>query len=506
MNAPQDPKPGPVRVRFAPSPTGLLHIGGLRTALYNYLFARKNGGSFVLRVEDTDQSRYEEDAESDILSSLSWAGLSHDEGPDIGGPYEPYHQSLRKDRYLDYAGSLIEAGYAYYAFDTPEEIEEMRARLQKAGNPSPRYDAITRMSMRNSITLPAEEVQRLLDEGASHVVRLRVPRRETIRFEDLIRGWVSFESSGIDDQVLIKSDGMPTYHLANVVDDHEMGITHVIRGEEWLSSTPKHLLLYQYFGWEPPAMAHLPLILSPSGGKLSKRNAETLGIPVSVRQYREQGYEPEALLNFLALLGWNPGDERELFRVEELVQAFSIDRVGSSGVQFNLDKLRWFNQQVLRSRSVPVLAEPLKKELASEGLEYEDQYVESAVALLADRITFASDLLTLGRYFFGEPAEYDSTGLGRLRPDSGELIEALATQIEQGEGVLSVNGAEQAVSRAADELGLKPGKLMFPARLAITGMTVGPGLFDTMALLGKERCIARLNRAAIAFKQNTESS
>ncbi|MFC2086011.1 glutamate--tRNA ligase, partial [Bacteroidota bacterium] len=407
-----------VRVRFAPSPTGHLHIGGLRTALYNFLFARKHGGDFLLRIEDTDRTRYQGDAEQDILDSLSWAGLTFDEGPGVGGPHEPYYQSKRKTSYTEYATVLLEAGHAYYAFDTPDEIEDMRARLQRAGNPSPRYDSITRMSMRNSITLPTDETERLIAADTPRVIRLKVPRRETIRFEDLIRGWVSFESAGIDDQVLVKSDGLPTYHLANVVDDHTMEITHVIRGEEWLSSTPKHILLYGFLGWTPPKMAHLPLILSPSGGKLSKRNADELGIPVSVRQYVEEGYESEALLNFLALLGWNPGDDRELFTLEELIHAFSIERVGSSGVQFNLDKLRWFNQHALRSKDPAELASGLQDELHGGGLFFEDAYVRQVISLLLDRVSFSADLMRMGRYFFEEPDTYDANGLAKLKADA----------------------------------------------------------------------------------------
>ncbi|MEX0746711.1 MAG: glutamate--tRNA ligase, partial [Rhodothermales bacterium] len=332
-----------VRVRFAPSPTGYLHIGGLRTALYNYLFARKHGGAFLLRIEDTDQERFVPDAEADILDSLEWAGLEYDEGPRKGGPFEPYYQSRRKETYAAHSRELVDAGHAYYAFDTVADLERMRERHAREGEPPAKYDARTRMEMSNSLTLPREDVEKRLAAGEEHVIRLRVPTGDVVRFDDLIRGTVSFDSSTVDDQVLIKSDGLPTYHLANVVDDHLMRITHVIRGEEWLSSTPKHALLYRYFGWTMPEMAHLPLIMSPAGGKLSKRNSETLGIPVNVRQYREAGYEPEAVVNFLAFLGWNPGTEKEIFSLEELIQSFSIERVGSSSVQFNLDKLRWYN-------------------------------------------------------------------------------------------------------------------------------------------------------------------
>jgi glutamyl-tRNA synthetase len=494
-----------VRVRFAPSPTGHLHIGGLRTALYNYLFARKHGGKFLLRIEDTDRTRYQEDAEGDILDSLAWAGLAFDEGPGIGGPFEPYYQSQRKDLYLSSAAKLIADDRAYYAFDSPEEIDEMRARLQKAGNPSPRYDSITRMSMRNSITLPATEVETLRSSNAPYVIRLRVPRRETIRFEDLVRGWVSFESAGIDDQVLVKSDGMPTYHLANVVDDHEMGITHVIRGEEWLSSTPKHILLYEYLGWTPPRMAHLPLILSPKGGKLSKRNADDLGIPVAVRQYRDAGYEPDALLNFLAMLGWNPGDDRELFALDELVDAFSIDRVGSSGVQFNLDKLRWFNQQTLKARDAGELASPVEASLRAKGSDFDSTYIEKVVSLMLDRVSFAEELLTMGTYFFVEPEGYDADGLAKLQDEAPSYALALAQAIADDDEDFTASRAEEIVQETADVLAIKKGKLMFPMRLAVTGVTVGPALFDTVELIGRSRCVARLQRASQHFKDHLTS-
>ena len=309
----------PVRVRFAPSPTGLLHIGGLRTALYNYLLARQTGGTFVLRIEDTDRSRYVPEAEQDILDGLAWAGLDVDEGPTQGGdgtasgPYGPYRQSERRDLYAEAAQRLIDGGHAYVAFDTPEEIESMKERHRSDQNPNPTYDASTRGEMANALTLSEDEVAYRIERGDEHVVRLKVPPAETVAFEDQVRGEVAFDTATVDDQVLVKSDGMPTYHLANVVDDHHMGITDVIRGEEWLSSVPKHLLMYRALGWEAPRLAHLPLILSPTGGKLSKRSAGRLNIPVSVKEYRDGGFEPEAVINFLALLGWNPGDDRELF-------------------------------------------------------------------------------------------------------------------------------------------------------------------------------------------------
>lgn len=495
-----------VRVRFAPSPTGLLHIGGLRTALFNFLFARQHKGKFILRIEDTDRERYHQEAEKNILETLQWAGLPYDEGPGIGGPHAPYYQSQREGSYQDAAQRLIRDGRAYYAFDTHAELEDMRGRLLKAGNPSPRYDVITRMSMRNSITLSSDEVDRLLAENAPHVVRLKVPRRETIRFHDRIRGWVSFESQGIDDQVLVKSDGMPTYHLANVVDDHNMRISHVIRGEEWLSSTPKHILLYQYLGWTPPEMAHLPLILSPAGGKLSKRNADELGIPVSVEQYKEAGYEPEALLNFLALLGWNPGDDRERFTLTELIEAFSLERIGSSGVQFNLDKLRWFNQQYLRSKPPRELAESLLAHVEHEYAGVDETYVISVAELLQERITSRDDLVNLSGYFFDHPSDYDAAGLAKLKGGAPEYVSALAETLSEDDGIMSADDVESAVKLTAERLGVKQGALMFPARLAVTGMTVGPALFDSMALIGREACVRRLRIAASRFAENIHAN
>jgi glutamyl-tRNA synthetase len=485
-----------VRVRFAPSPTGFLHIGGVRTALYNFLFARKHGGQFILRIEDTDQERYVPGAEEDIIASLRWAGLTYDEGPDVGGPCGPYRQSERKALYRQYAEQLVKAGYAYYAFDTPEELEEMRLRLQKSGNPSPKYDAITRMSMRNSLTLPAQEVERLLAEGAPYVIRLKVPRRETIRFYDLIRGWVAFESSEIDDQVLLKSDGMPTYHLANVVDDHLMGITHVIRGEEWLSSTPKHVLLYQYLGWEMPQMAHLPLILSPKGGKLSKRNAEALGIPVLVHQYRDLGYEPAALVNYLAFLGWNPGTEQEVFTLEELIEAFSLERVRPSGVQFSLDKLQWYNQQFIRRLSVEELARKAMPYLEKHGLKAEETYVQRVAALMQERITFVEELATFCRFFYEDPETYEPQGVQKhWKPYSAELVRAYATRLEQLSD-FNAETAERALRTLAEERGVKAAEIIHPTRLAISGLTFGPSLFAMMEVIGQEACVRRLRRAA----------
>ncbi len=486
-----------VRVRFAPSPTGYLHIGGLRTALYNFLVARKHGGAFVLRIEDTDRTRFVPDAEEDILESLRWTRLQHDEGPDVGGPYGPYRQSERRELYERYARQLVEAGHAYYAFDTREELEEMKERLRKSGNPSPKYDAITRMSMKNSLTLPEEEVRRRLESGEPYVIRLKVPRHETIRFFDVIRGWVAFESSELDDQVLLKADGMPTYHLANVVDDHHMEISHVIRGEEWLSSTPKHVLLYRYLGWEPPTWAHLPLILSPTGGKLSKRSAERLGIPVLVKQYREEGYEPEALINYLAFLGWNPGTEQEIFSLEELIEAFSLERVRPSAVQFDLNKLKWFNQQWLRRLPLDELVRRARPYLEQAGIKTDDDYLRRVLELMRERLTFLHELTSFARFFFEDPTEYDpKTIKKRWKPHSAELLLAYAERLEQLTEPFTAEAAERVLRQLAEEKGVKPAEIIHPTRLALSGIGMGPSLFEMMELLGKETCIRRLRRAA----------
>ncbi|MEX0905068.1 MAG: glutamate--tRNA ligase [Balneolaceae bacterium] len=484
-----------VRVRFAPSPTGFLHIGGLRTALYNYLFARHHGGTFVLRIEDTDQKRYVKEAEDDITRSLEWSGIEIDEGPGKPGDYSPYRQSERKEIYHKYADQLIESGHAYYAFDTTEELDQMRERLQNSGNPSPKYDAVTRQSMKNSLTLSGDEVQKKLDAGEEYVVRLKVPRRETIRFEDKIRGHVSFESKGLDDQVLLKSDGMPTYHLANVVDDHEMEITHVIRGEEWLSSTPKHILLYQYFGWEPPEMAHLPLIMSPSGGKLSKRKAESEGIPVNTRDYIEQHYEPEALINFLAYLGWSPGDDSEIHSLEELCRLFTLDRVSKGGAVFNHKKLLWYNENYLREQSDKELASRVKA-ISGNGLSLPDEDLETAVSLLKERVSKVDELITMSSFFFEDPKEYDEKALKKWKADSPGLVAEYRGRLENiSEEKFKAGELKSALEVVINSNDVGFGKLMMPMRIAVTGQGFGPDLFASMELLGKETVLRRIDTA-----------
>ena len=483
-----------VRVRFAPSPTGKLHIGGLRTALYNFLFARHHGGEFILRIEDTDQSRYDPEAEEDLMQSLQWTGLGVDEGPGLGGPHAPYQQSKRADRYRAYAEQLVKQGDAYYAFDTEAELEAMRAGGD--GNPSRAYDPTTRMDMRNSLSLPDAQVQEMLADGVEHVIRLKVPKHETIRFEDAIRGYVSFDASELDDQILLKSDGMPTYHLANVVDDHQMEVTHVIRGEEWLSSTPKHILMYRAFGWTPPTMAHLPLILSPEGGKLSKRDADTLGVPVHVTDYRAAGYEPDALLNFLALLGWNPGTEQELFSLPELAEAFTLDRVGASGVQFDIDKLNWFNEQYVRDLSLDDLVAKARPYVKAEGYSPSDERLRTICDLLHERIQRVPEIATDNRYFFEDPESYDETGVQkRWKDDSADLLEAYADRLEDLDG-FAPDDIESVLRDLADEHDVGAGRIIHPTRLAVSGRTYGPGLFSMMVAIGKDACIRRM-RAAV---------
>lgn len=488
---------GTVRVRFAPSPTGLLHIGGLRTALYNYLFAKGHpDGVFVLRIEDTDRTRYVEGAEEDIINSLVWAGMDFDEGPGKPGEFGPYRQSERKDIYKQYAEQLVESGHAYYAFDTPEELNQMRERLEESGNPSPKYDAITRMSMKNSLTLPKEEVDRRLGEGQEHVVRLKVPRRETIRFEDEIRGFVSFESKGLDDQVLLKSDGMPTYHLANVVDDHLMEITHVIRGEEWLSSAPKHILMYQYLGWEPPKMAHLPLIMSPSGGKLSKRKAESEGIPINTKDYIEQKYEPVALVNFLAYLGWSPGDDSEIHTMDELKQLFSLDRVSKGGAVFNFKKLIWYNEHYLREKPAEELLPRVKAIAEEQGVQTEDDYLMEIIPLMKDRVSKVEDFISQGRFFFEDPQEYEDRALKKWKDGSAELLHDYLQKLEAlDDGQFNADVLKTNLKEVINVHEVGFGKLMMPLRIAVTGMGFGPDLFPALELIGKKPTVRRIKTA-----------
>jgi len=487
-----------MRVRFAPSPTGFLHVGGLRTALYNYLLAKQHGGAFILRIEDTDRKRFVEGAEQDILDMMAWAGLAFDEGPGKGGSYGPYRQSERTERYHEVASLLVDAGKAYIAFDDDDALDAMRERHRTTENPTPRYDHSTRLEMLNGLTLSASEVQERLDRNEPHVIRLKVDPGHTIEFTDAVRGQVVFESETIDDQVLMKSDGLPTYHLANIVDDHDMCITHVIRGEEWLPSTPKHVLLYEAMGWEVPTMAHLPLIMSPTGGKLSKRNAEKQGIPVSVSSYVEQGFEPEALVNFLALLGWNPGDEQEMFSMEELTASFSLDRVGQSGVQFDMKKLLWFNEQWVRTRADADLADQLATE-ASERFGCTDHdYLVRAIGLMKERMVFARDLFS-APYLFQSPDSYDEAAVAkRWKAVSAEHLLRFREYLASS-GDWTVEALEETLKAYVEKEEVGMGAIMFPLRMALSGTGGGPSLYALMALIGKQETLDRIDTSLTAL-------
>ncbi len=505
-----------VRVRFAPSPTGPLHMGGVRTALYNYLFAKKNGGDFLLRIEDTDQTRFVPGAEQYIIEALEWCGMKFDEGVHVGGPHAPYRQSERKEMYRQYAMQLIEAGHAYYAFDTTEELDEMRERLKASNVASPQYNYITRESMKNSLSLPHDEVERRLAAGDAYVVRIKIPRKEEIRVTDMIRGNVLVHSSQMDDKVLFKSDGMPTYHLANVVDDYLMKITHVIRGEEWLPSAPLHVLLYRYLGWEEvmPQFAHLPLLLKPDGnGKLSKRDGDRLGFPVFPLEwkdpfsgeissgYREKGYFPEAFINMLALLGWNPGTNQEIFSMTELIEAFSVDRISKSGAKFDANKTKWFNQQYLRARDNAELAVIFNKELISKGINADIDYIENVCALIKEKAQFITEFWSLAFYFFEEPTEFDAEVIKKKWKDNVpnfmmNLTNALNTLED-----FSHTSIENKFKEIAEQTGISAGSVMQIFRVAISGVAAGPAIFEMIALIGKEKVVARLERAIKHFNE-----
>ena len=493
-----------VRVRFAPSPTGPLHIGGVRTALYNYLFAKKHGGELILRVEDTDQSRYVAGAEQYIIDSLAWLGITFDEGPATGGPHTPYRQSERKDRYKKYAQQLIDSGKAYYAFDTSEELDAMRKELEAAKVDNPSYNAVTRMKMKNSITLSKEEVAAKLAAGEPHVIRLNVPLKEEIRFKDAIRDWVVVHSSTIDDKVLMKADGMPTYHLANIVDDHEMGITHVIRGEEWLPSAPLHILLYRAFGWQNPEFAHLPLLLKPEGhGKLSKRDGMLGDFPVFpmewkdeatgevARGFKEDGYLPEAVLNFLALLGWNPGTEQEFFSLTDLIEAFSLDRINKSGARFDITKAKWFNQHYVRQVADETLAEEVNAQLSTPNLAL----AQKLVKLMKERVTFVHQIVEEVPYLFDAPATYDMDLAAKKWDDLAKKAMPIIAELIGGVADFTTENIHNAIWEGLPEQEIKPGKVMQALRLAVTGQGQGPDLMLMLEILGKEEAIARINKA-----------
>tara|TARA_R110000737_G_scaffold33607_1_gene51911 strand:- start:10184 stop:11689 length:1506 start_codon:yes stop_codon:yes gene_type:complete len=489
-----------VRVRFAPSPTGPLHIGGVRTALYNYLFAKSNNGTFLIRIEDTDQNRFVPGAQEYIMESLAWAGIIPTEGPGLGGEYGPYIQSERQEMYRPYADKLIVSENAYYAFDTSEELTTMRDNTKNAGMPNWQYNSITRSSMVNSLTLPSEEVQRRLEAGDPYVIRMKMPRNQDVRFEDMIRGWVVVNTNNLDDKVLFKSDGMPTYHLANIVDDHTMKISHVIRGEEWLPSAPLHVLLYQAFEWDAPQFAHLPLILRPDGkGKLSKRDGDRLGFPVFPLNwttadgelfsgYREAGYLPEAFINMLAFLGWNPGTPQEIFSLEELVASFSFDRVSKSGAKFDADKTRWFQQQYLKALDNSIIGQELLSHYPTVSL---GRLIEVA-RLMKERAVFVSDIVTEGDYLINKPSEFDEQTVSKKwkEESAGIMKEWLAILSSLSD--FTTDNIEKAFKTFLEEKGLGFGAAMPQFRLLLTGKGMGPGIFEIASFLGKEECIERM--------------
>ena len=500
-----------VRVRFAPSPTGPLHIGGVRTALYNYLFARQHGGDLVFRIEDTDSHRFVPGAEDYIIESFRWLGIKFDEGVSFGGNHGPYRQSERRAIYKKYVDQLLADGKAYIAFDTPEQLEAKRAEIQNF-----QYDAKTRMQMTNSLTLPKEEVERRINDGEQYVVRFMVEPGIEVHVDDMIRGDVKIKSDILDDKVLYKSaDELPTYHLANIVDDHLMEITHVIRGEEWLPSAPLHVLLYRAFGWEDtmPTFAHLPLLLKPEGkGKLSKRDGDRLGFPVFPLEwhdpktgdissgYRESGYFPEAVVNFLALLGWNPGTEQEMFSLDELVEQFDIHKCSKSGAKFDYQKGIWFNHEYILRKSNEEIADLFAPIVANNGVDESMERITQVVAMMKDRVNFVKELWPLCSFFFIAPTEYDQkTVKKRWKEDSAKVMGELA-EVLNGIDDFSIEGQESVVMKWVEDKGYKLGDVMNAFRLALVGIGKGPGMFDISAFLGKEETIKRLQRAIEVLK------
>lgn len=495
-----------VRVRFAPSPTGPLHIGGVRTALFNYLFAKKHKGDFILRIEDTDQTRYVQGAEQYIIDSLNWCNIPYDEGPGKDGGYGPYRQSDRKELYKKYADILIDKGHAYYAFDTSENLDFHRKDHEEKGKTFI-YNYHNRLKLSNSLSLSTEETNAKLKAGEEFVIRFKTPQDTELHLNDIIRGDIKIDTNTLDDKVLFKSDGMPTYHLANIVDDHLMEITHVIRGEEWLPSLALHQQLYNAFGWEAPKFAHLPLIMKPVGkGKLSKRDGEKMGFPVFPLTwndsigYREEGYFPEAVTNFLALLGWNPGTEQEIFTLEELISAFSLERVNKSGARFDPDKTKWYNQHYMQTYDNTDLANAFMLNLKNKELDLpkdknNGDYIKQVVSLIKERATFVNDFWELGSYFFLAPSEYDEKAVKKQwKEDTAAIMTQLLSLLEGTEDFGSEN-LETQVKQWISENELSFGKVMPPLRLVIVGEMKGPHIFDIMALIGKTDSINRIKTA-----------
>ncbi|MFA7290201.1 MAG: glutamate--tRNA ligase [Melioribacteraceae bacterium] len=479
-----------IRVRFAPSPTGYLHVGGLRTALYNYLFAKRNNGKFILRIEDTDQSRYVEGAVENLINALKWSGLEFDEGPDKDGGFGPYFQSQRLDLYKKYAAELVKNKNAYYCFCSTERLTSLRDE-QKSQNLQAKYD-------KHCLSLSESDIKEKLDAGIPFVIRLNVPSSEKVVFNDIIRNRVEFDTNTIDDQVLIKSDGFPTYHLANVIDDHLMEISHVIRGEEWLSSTPKHVLLYNFFGWDIPQFAHLPLLLNPDKTKLSKRQGD-----VAVEDYRAKGYSPEALVNFVALLGWNAGDDKEFYYMEELIEKFSLDRVNNSGAVFDIQKLNWLNTEHFRKLPKVELLKELKLVIADSEFNdanYSDEYLLLVIESMIERVISVKEILEKSPYFFTDPVSYEEESKAKnWKTETPELLTELAKRFALLGEITDKHDFEKPLKELAVEKEIGAGKLIHPLRLAVSGMSTGPGVYDILFIIGKEKTISRIEKAVKAI-------
>ena len=504
-----------VRVRFAPSPTGGLHIGGVRTAIFNYLYAKKMGGTFILRIEDTDQARFVAGAEAYIKETLSWCGIDPEEGPDIGGSYGSYRQSERKSIYKEHTQQLIDEGKAYYAFDTPDEIDQMREKLKSAGVLNLNYNSASRKTMKNSLTLSKEEVKEKIQAGTPYVVRFKMPDKREIRFHDLVRGWVLVHSSTLDDKVLLKSDGLATYHLANVIDDHLMKITHVIRGEEWLPSAPLHVLLYEAFNWEAemPDFAHLPLIMKPDGnGKLSKRAADKGGFPIfplnwtdpssgeTLQGFREMGFSSNALVNFLSLLGWNPGGDQEIFDLMDLIANFSIERIGKSGTKFDFDKAKWFNQHYLKNTEIEVLTLELIKDLHSHyGLECSLELGKQIVELFIQRVTFPQEFASEAQFIFHQPQLYDQKVIHKKWNEESKM--ALNVYANKLAVLSEINGdnAQELFQATMASIQVNPGKVLQLLRVSIMGEGSGPDLMKIIEILGPVEISKRIQNATLQF-------
>lgn len=500
-----------VRVRFAPSPTGPLHLGGVRTALYDYLFAKHNGGDFILRIEDTDTQRYVPGSEEYIMEALEWIGMVPDESPKHGGPYAPYRQSERRDIYDRYTEQILKTDYAYLAFDTPEELDQIRAEFEARGDVFA-YNYETRNRLRNSISLPQEEVKKLLEEKTPYVIRFKMPLDRIINLNDIIRGKFSVNTNTLDDKVLVKNDGMPTYHFANIIDDHEMKITHVIRGEEWLPSMALHVLLYEAMGWDAPEFAHLSLILKPEGkGKLSKRDGDKFGFPVfplnftdpatgnTSAGYREEGYLPEAFINMVAMLGWSPADNKEIVSMGEMIREFDLNKVHKAGARFSAEKAKWFNQQYLQLMSNEAILPEFKKVLAENNIEVSDEKALKIIGLMKERATFVKDIYNDGKFFFHAPESFDEKASKKAwSPETAVLMQELIGAISSVDFKADV--IKESIHQLAEAKGLGMGKVMMPLRLSLVGELKGPDVPDLMEMIGKEETISRITKAIETLK------